>query len=167
MCGVVNVTHVERRADDQVGSARKIQPARVRRACMCPCVYSRASVDCRWVLELTGNGGTGWLVACTYRNSYRARKKQNCLVVCAAGNVASNVVVSRPALLNNEGWLNRAPCRNLGFVFSPEVKLGRGVWRAREFYLLSPLFGAIVHVPMAGHFVVLAERESLGRWWCT
>lgn len=159
MCGVVNVTHVERRGHDQVGSAWKIQPRRSTRVYVFVYILR---VRGR-MLELTGNGGTSWLVGVSWPVPH---KKQNCPfggVWCRQGvrEGGSSVVVSRPALLNNESWLNRAPCRNLGFAFSPEVKLGQGLACA---FPSLPLLEAIVHVPIAGHFSL--SNEGL-EWPCT
>lgn len=99
MCGVVNVTHVERRGHDQVGSGWQdsaFDASMLECTCtyvyMCVCIHGKVS-------RLGRNDGNplgDWLVS-----SYQLREKRefSCDSDGLSIGIGSNVVVSRQALL--------------------------------------------------------------------
>lgn len=99
MCGVVNVTHVERRGHDQVGSGWQDSAFDASMLeCMCTYVYMCACIHGR-VSGLGRNDGNSlgdWLVT-----SYQLREERefSCDSDGLSIGIGSNVVVSRQALL--------------------------------------------------------------------
>lgn len=99
MCGVVNVTHVERRGHDQVGSGWQDSAFDASMLeCMCTYVYMCVCIHGR-VSGLGRNDGNplgDWLVT-----SYQLREKRefSCDSDGLSIGIGSNVVVSRQALL--------------------------------------------------------------------
>lgn len=96
MCGVVNVTHVERRGHDQVGSGWQDSAFDASsicvRMCICVCIHGRVS----GLGRNDGNPLGDWLVT-----SYQLREERefSCDSDGLSIGIGSNVVVSRQALL--------------------------------------------------------------------
>lgn len=99
MCGVVNVTHVERRGHDQVGSGWQdsaFDASMLEYMCtyvyMCVCIHGRVS----GLGRNDGNSLGDWLVT-----SYQLREERefSCDSDGLSIGIGSNVVVSRQALL--------------------------------------------------------------------
>lgn len=122
MCGVVNVTHVERRGHDQVGSgwqdsafdASMLRICVCVYVCMCMCVYGKSvrAYQKRWK-------PSGWLVCYFCTLLCRARNKNSPVIVMCfqwdrkqRGGIAASTFETMKA-----DWIRGLRARGLDFAF--------------------------------------------------